>query len=234
MSNDKSTLSLLPLHYNGHQIRTHVDEMGMGCWVAQDIAHVLGIKNVRQNIDAFPENEKGVCTIYTLGGPQELLTINEPGLYRLIFQSRKPEAEALKCWVFRDVLPTLRRTGSYTMPGIPPTTPTEPILTHAGHLPPPPVRIREHAEVSWHLAAVWTLMQTGEVLTNRDIAQRTGIAGRTARAHTHYLLYVGMLDLHETFPRHLYQLSPTAEKRNAGIFHRLTRLAELIAERQKF
>jgi hypothetical protein len=43
--------------------------------------------------------------------------VNEPGLYRLIFQSRKPEAEKFKTWVFTDVLPQIRRTGAYAQPG---------------------------------------------------------------------------------------------------------------------
>lgn len=42
-----------------------------------------------------------------------MICINEPGLYRLIFQSRKPEAEKFKRWVFHDVLPQIRKTGSY-------------------------------------------------------------------------------------------------------------------------
>jgi hypothetical protein len=42
-----------------------------------------------------------------------MLTVNEPGLYRLIFQSRKPEAEKFKTWVFTAVLPQIRRTGTF-------------------------------------------------------------------------------------------------------------------------
>ncbi|MDR0759387.1 MAG: hypothetical protein LBF74_04670, partial [Treponema sp.] len=45
------------------------------------------------------------------------LTVNEPGLYRLIFQSRKPEAEKFKTWVFTEILPQIRRTGAYVQPG---------------------------------------------------------------------------------------------------------------------
>ena len=46
-----------------------------------------------------------------------MLVVNEPGLYRLVFQSRKPEAEAFKTWVFTEVLPSIRKTGTYTVPG---------------------------------------------------------------------------------------------------------------------
>ena len=46
------------------------------------------------------------------GGARSLIFINEPGLYRLIFQSRKPEAEKFKRWIFHEVLPSIRKTGS--------------------------------------------------------------------------------------------------------------------------
>ena len=64
-------------------------------------------------------NEKGVHTIPTLtkGGKQNLLYINEANLYKTIFQSRKPSAEKFTDWVTEEVLPALRKTGSYSMPG---------------------------------------------------------------------------------------------------------------------
>ncbi len=60
-------------------------------------------------------NEKGVHTIPTLtaGGIQNLLYINEPNLYRTIFQSRKEAAERFTDWVTSEVLPSIRQTGNY-------------------------------------------------------------------------------------------------------------------------
>jgi prophage antirepressor-like protein len=58
-------------------------------------------------------DEKGVSTIYTLGGNQEMAVVSESGLYALIFQSRKPEAKMFRKWVTSEVLPALRRTGEY-------------------------------------------------------------------------------------------------------------------------
>jgi len=66
----------------------------------------------------FPANEKGVNTLHTPGGKQKMLTVNEPGLYRLVFQSRKPEAEKFKTWVFTEVLPSVRRTGMFLPEGV--------------------------------------------------------------------------------------------------------------------
>jgi prophage antirepressor-like protein len=222
-----SSVLFLPLHYHGHPVRVSLDASGLCWWVAQDVSLVLGMGNIRSTLALFPDDEKGVHTMDTLGGPQTLLTLNEPGLYRLIFQSRKSEAEALKRWVFHEVLPTLRRTGTYTVPQAPD------VLTPQGMLPPPTPRIKEHAEVSWHLAAVWALLRDSqETLTNREIAQRTGVAARTARAHTRYLLQLGMLDLHETFPRHLYVVAAQAQTRARGVYERLNMITSVIQARQ--
>lgn len=63
-------------------------------------------------------NEKGVNTIPTLtaGGEQKLLYINESNLYKAIFQSRKKSAERFTEWVTGEVLPSIRKTGSYGIP----------------------------------------------------------------------------------------------------------------------
>lgn len=60
--------------------------------------------------------------IPTNGGTQQITFINEPNLYRVIFRSNKPEAVKFQNWVFDEVLPTLRKTGSYHTPE--PATPT--------------------------------------------------------------------------------------------------------------
>lgn len=82
-------------------------------FVTDDAGTMLNIKDVSTSIRNFPESEKGVLTTRTLGGKQQVSVINEAGLYRLIFQSRKAEAEAFKTWVFTEVLPSIRRTGKY-------------------------------------------------------------------------------------------------------------------------
>lgn len=60
---------------------------------------------------------KGVAKnhILTNGGNQQITFINEPNLYRVIFRSNKPEAKHFQDWVFNEVLPTIRKTGSYTI-----------------------------------------------------------------------------------------------------------------------
>ena len=82
-------------------------------FVATDVGKMLDIKKVRTTVANFPDDEKGVYTMGTLGGPQKMLFVSEPGFYRLIFMSRKPEAEKIKRWVFHEVLPSIRKYGFY-------------------------------------------------------------------------------------------------------------------------
>jgi len=83
-------------------------------FVANDAGKILGIQNVRKSIADFPDDEKdGVTTSDAIGRDQKTTVISEPGLYRLIFQSRKAEAERFKKWVFHEVLPAIRKTGCY-------------------------------------------------------------------------------------------------------------------------
>jgi len=96
---------------------------GKPWFVAKDVCDILEIQNARDAIRDFPENEKfAVDSNYakTLGfqhATAGVNLVNEPGLYRLVFQSRKPEAEAFKTWVFTEVLPAIYKTGTYTVPG---------------------------------------------------------------------------------------------------------------------
>ncbi len=80
-------------------------------WVAQDVCNVLSIKNARDALADFDLDEKGVAIVYTPGGEQEMLTVMQPGLYRLVFKSRKPIAQRFKRWVFHEVIPSIRKTG---------------------------------------------------------------------------------------------------------------------------
>jgi prophage antirepressor-like protein len=85
-------------------------------WVARDVADVLELGNVRSSLALLDEDEKGVHTMDTLGGTQQVAIVNEPGLYSLILRSRKPQAKAFKRWITHEVIPSIRRTGSYSAP----------------------------------------------------------------------------------------------------------------------
>ncbi|MBW4690095.1 MAG: hypothetical protein KME40_34715 [Komarekiella atlantica HA4396-MV6] len=99
-------------------------------WVANDVCIILDIdtsvavngRKRRKNDGSeyfeggLEPDEKGTAIVSTLGGEQEMLTVTEPGLYRLIFKSHKPVAKRFQRWVFHEVLPSLRRTGKYEIP----------------------------------------------------------------------------------------------------------------------
>jgi prophage antirepressor-like protein len=100
------------------QIRlAKVDDNGVPWFVAKDVCQVLGLANVSKTLGRLPSREKGITKGYTLGGPQEIAVINEPGLYRLIVTSNKPAAEPFSDWVFEEVLPSIRKTGQYSRNG---------------------------------------------------------------------------------------------------------------------
>jgi prophage antirepressor-like protein len=84
-------------------------------WVAKDVCGALGLTNVSQAMGHLDEDEKGVSSVYTPGGNQNMLCINEPGLYGLVLVSRRPEAKAFKRWIKHEVIPSIRKTGSYSV-----------------------------------------------------------------------------------------------------------------------
>ncbi|WP_295990567.1 BRO family protein [uncultured Alistipes sp.] len=86
-------------------------------FAAKDVCDILGIVNSRDTLaKLLDDDEKGVATIDTPGGPQELATVNESGMYHLIFQSRKSKAKAFRRWVTSEVLPSIRKYGYYIAP----------------------------------------------------------------------------------------------------------------------
>lgn len=118
-------------NFNQHQVRVSIDQNGDPWWVATDVCAVLGIANGRQAVGRIDSDD--VCStdaIDSLGRTQRSSTVNEAGLYSLILASRKPEAKAFKRWLTHEVLPTLRRTGSYSVePQLPPIPEPREMLT---------------------------------------------------------------------------------------------------------
>lgn len=83
-------------------------------FVGKDVADVLGYSNTRDALKKHVDSEdKGVANCDTLGGKQELIIINESGLYSLILSSKLPTAKEFKRWVTSEVLPTIRKHGAY-------------------------------------------------------------------------------------------------------------------------
>ena len=98
------------------EIRT-VEIDGEPWLVGKDVALALGYSNPRDALAKRVDPEdKGVANCDTLGGVQEMAIINESGLYSLVLSSKLPSAKKFKRWVTSEVLPSIRKTGGYSLP----------------------------------------------------------------------------------------------------------------------
>ena len=85
---------------------------------AADIGKALDYTNMSKTLGRLDDDEKGITSISTLGGIQDVWMVNEPGLFTLILGSRKKEAKAFKRWITHEVLPVLHKTGAYIDPSV--------------------------------------------------------------------------------------------------------------------
>lgn len=95
--------------YEGKQVRT-VEKDGETWWVLKDVCEVLQIKNPTDVWKRLDEDERAR---FNLGRQGEGTIINESGLYHVILRSDKPQAKPFRRWVTKEVLPEIRRKGSY-------------------------------------------------------------------------------------------------------------------------
>lgn len=103
-------------NFEENEVRTLLIN-GEPYFIGKDVAQILGYSNPRDALSKHVDDEdKGVAKCDTLGGKQDLTVINESGVYALVFGSKLPSAKKFKHWVTSEVLPTLRKTGGYTMP----------------------------------------------------------------------------------------------------------------------
>ncbi|MCG0996815.1 Bro-N domain-containing protein [Acetobacter persici] len=107
--------TVIPFSFEEHAVRVLTRE-GEPWFVLADVCDVLEIGNPTMAARRLDNDEKGVNTIETLGGQQDASIINESGLYTLILTSRKAEAKRFRKWVTAEVLPSIRKTGSYALP----------------------------------------------------------------------------------------------------------------------
>lgn len=114
--NITAAAKVIPFHFESHEVRSLLIN-DQPWFVAADVAsalHYLTAKDMARNLD---DDEKGRQIVPTLGGDQEMLVINESGLYSAILRSRKAEAKRFKRWVTAEVLPAIRKHGRYTDEG---------------------------------------------------------------------------------------------------------------------
>ncbi len=106
--------NLICFDFAEHSVR--VIERGNDPWfVATDVAAVLGYGRAPDMVRMLDDDEKGVHDLHTPGGQQQATIISESGLYACILRSQRPEARAFRKWVTSEVLPAIRKTGTYTV-----------------------------------------------------------------------------------------------------------------------
>lgn len=106
------TAQIIPFKFEAREVRTLlIDDQPW--FVAADVSLALEYRiagDMTRNLD---DDEKGTQIVRTPGGEQEMLVINESGLYSAILRSRKAEAKRFKKWITAEVLPAIRKHGSY-------------------------------------------------------------------------------------------------------------------------
>lgn len=107
--------SLQAFQFQSHNLRIIPDENGEPWFIAKDACDILGYTNSRKAI-ADHCRQAGVTNRYIPQLSNTYTLIDEGNLYRLIIKSNKPESEAFESWVCDNMLPTVRKTGSYGLP----------------------------------------------------------------------------------------------------------------------
>lgn len=108
---------LMPFSFENREIRVITID-GEPWFVGKDVAEALGYKDT---VNAIKQHCRGVAKhhpiVDSLGRPQEVRILSEPDVYRLIVGCALPEGERFERWIFEEVIPTIRKTGSYTAQG---------------------------------------------------------------------------------------------------------------------
>ena len=100
--------------FKGASLRTLTDEAGEPWFVLKDCMSILDLGNPTETVKMFDEDEFSTTEVIdSIGRRQQAYIISEPGLYRLVMRSRKPEAKEFQRWVTHEVLPQIRKTGGY-------------------------------------------------------------------------------------------------------------------------
>lgn len=109
MNNEKQRFD-----FRGASLRTLTDEAGEPWFVLKDCMSILDLGNPTETVKMFDKDEFSTTEVIdSIGRRQQTYIISEPGLYRLVMKSRKPEAKEFQRWVTHEVLPQIRRTGGY-------------------------------------------------------------------------------------------------------------------------
>jgi prophage antirepressor-like protein len=103
--------------YQGNSLR-HMIINDEPWWVAGDVCKILEHSDVSMAVSRLDEDEKLIQALFVSGQHRNTFFVNESGVYHLIFTSRKLGAQTFRKWVTSEVLPAIRKTGSYSLQGL--------------------------------------------------------------------------------------------------------------------
>ena len=108
------TNGIQTFNFNNATMRTLTDMAGDPWFVLKDCMNILNLGNPSETIKMFDDDEFSTTEVIdSIGRRQHTYIISEPGLYRLVMKSRKPEAKEFQRWITHEVLPTIRKHGAY-------------------------------------------------------------------------------------------------------------------------
>jgi anti-repressor protein len=174
-----------------------IEKDGNPWFVASEVCGALGFSRPEDALRVVDEDDKylisqkaALCAGLEIG-PRGKLLVNESGVYQVIFQSNKPEAKRFKKWVTREVLPEIRKTGSYSVPKTREQALAEAVLIANTMIEEQKLQIeyqQEYIEEIEPLAEGYkTFLDHDGTLTFTDCANSMGIPGLTGARLTYFL-----------------------------------------------
>lgn len=110
-----NTAAVVPWTFQGSNVRT-VMLNGEPWWVAKDVAEILEYSwSGSSRVEHVPAEWRGVTSVVTPSGIQEMIVLSEQGLYFFLNRSDKPKALSVQKWIAGEVMPQIRKTGSYSL-----------------------------------------------------------------------------------------------------------------------
>jgi prophage antirepressor-like protein len=106
--------NLINFQFRENQVRV-VNIKDEPWFVGKDVCDILEIEDTSSAYRRLKDYEKATQTLYGSGQNREFMVISESGLYRLVLTSRKPQAEPFQDWICQEVVPQIRKTGSYSL-----------------------------------------------------------------------------------------------------------------------
>ncbi len=116
--------NIIPFYFKSQVVRV-LDEDNEPWFVAKDVCDILDLNNITEALRSLDDDEKADFSLTEVrsdgyGQSRNMIIVSESGFFSLVLKSRKPEAKEFRRWITREVLPSIRKTGSYTHPACQP------------------------------------------------------------------------------------------------------------------